>query len=225
MGHLRASENKKRRNRSQRRLLAVIEIQRVGNKSFIYRGLYYWAKSYTANLKAKNKYEDLNPVISINILDFNLTENKDKPHSCYFIKEFDTNEIFTNHFEMHFLELKKFNENTKLYEPLADWFKFLNIKKDLEDTMKVLVEKNPIMKEIYDKYNTFVKDDNLTEGYTEWEKNYFRIITLSEERLEGKLEGIKERNFSIAKTLKQMNMDNASISKATGLSLEEVEKL
>ena len=61
-------------------LLAVIEIQRVGNKSFIYRGLYYWVKSYTANLKAKNKYEDLNPVISINILDFNLTENKDKPH-------------------------------------------------------------------------------------------------------------------------------------------------
>ena len=67
-------------------LLAVIEIQRVGNKSFIYRGLYYWAKSYTANLKAKKQYEDLNPVISINILDFNLTENKDKPHSCYFIK-------------------------------------------------------------------------------------------------------------------------------------------
>lgn len=183
----------------------IIEIQRVGNKSFIYRGLYYWAKSYTANLKAKNKYEDLNPVISINILDFNLTENKGKPHSCYFIKKFDTNEILTNHFEMHFLELKKFNEKSKLYEPLADWFKFLNIKEDLEETMKVLVEKNPIMKEIYDKYNKFVKDDNLTEGYTEWEENYFRMLTLSEERLQGKLEGIKagekNKSISIAKTL------------------------
>ena len=30
--------------------------------------------------------------------------------------------------------------------------------------MKVLVEKNPIMKEIYYKYNNFVKDDNLTEA-------------------------------------------------------------
>ena len=207
----------------------IIEIQRVGNKSFIYRGLYYWAKSYTANLKAKNKYEDLNPVISINILDFNLTENKGKPHSCYFIKKFDTNEILTNHFEMHFLELKKFNEKSKLYEPLADWFKFLNIKEDLEETMKVLVEKNPIMKEIYDKYNKFVKDDNLTEGYTEWEENYFRMLTLSEERLQGKLEGIKagekNKSISIAKTLKQMNMDNASISKATGLGIEEIRKL
>ena len=37
--------------------------------------------------------------------------------------------------------------------------------------------------------------------------------------------GIKERNYSIAKTLKQMNMDDASISKATGLSIEEIRKL
>ena len=203
----------------------VIEIQRVGNKAFIYRGLYYWAKSYAANLKAKRKYEDLNPVISINILDFNLTENKGKPHSCYFIKEFDTNEILTNHFEMHFLELKKFNENTKLYEPLADWFKFLSIKEDLEDTMKVLVEKNPIMKEIYDKYNTFVNDDDLTEGYTEWEENYFRMLTLSEERLQGKLEGIKENSYTIAKSLKASGLDNNFISEHTGLTLEEIEKL
>ena len=203
----------------------IIEIQRAGNKSFIYRGLYYWAKSYTANLKAKNKYEDLNPVISINILDFNLTENKGKPHSCYFIKEFDTNEILTNHFEMHFLELKKFNENTKLYEPLADWFKFLSIKEDLEDTMKVLVEKNPIMKEIYDKYSTFVKDDNLTEGYTEWEENYFRMLTLSEERLQGKLEGIEEEKITMAKAMKNKNMDINLISEITGLSIEEVRNL
>ena len=203
----------------------IIEIQRAGNKSFIYRGLYYWAKSYAANLKAKRKYEDLNPVISINILDFNLTENKGKPHSCYFIKEFDTNEILTNHFEMHFLELKKFNENTKLYEPLADWFKFLSIKEDLEDTMKVLVEKNPIMKEIYDKYNTFVKDDNLTEGYTEWEENYFRMLTLSEERLQGKLEGEKNKSILIAKNLKKSGLDIKFISENTGLSIEEVEKL
>ena len=41
----------------------------------------------------------------------------------------------------------------------------------------------------------------------------------------GKLEGIKNEKYSIAKTLKQMNMDDASISKATGLSIDEVRKL
>ena len=94
-----------------------------------------------------------------------------------------------------------------------------------EDTMKVLVEKNPIMKEIYDKYNKFVKNDDLTEGYTEWEENYFKMLTLSEERLQGKLEGIKDEKYSIAKSLKASGLDNQFISKHTGLSIEEIEKL
>ena len=37
--------------------------------------------------------------------------------------------------------------------------------------------------------------------------------------------GEKNKAISIAKTLKQMKMDDASISKATGLSIEEVHKL
>ena len=99
--------------------------------------------------------------------------------------------------------------------------------------MKVLVEKNPIMKEIYDKYNKFVKNDDLTEGYTEWEENYFRMLTLSEERLQGKLEGIKEgiekgrhaEQISMAIAMKNKNMDINLISEITGLSIEEIRKL
>ena len=87
--------------------------------------------------------------------------------------------------------------------------------------MKVLVEKNPIMKEIYDKYNNFVKDDNLTEGYTEWEENYFKMLTLSEERLQG----MRDRDYTIAKNLKKSGLDIKFISDNTGLSIEEVEKL
>ena len=81
------------------------------------------------------------------------------------------------------------------------------------------------MKEIYDKYNTFVKDDNLTEGYTEWEENYFRMLTLSEERLQGKLEGIEEEKITMAKAMKNKNMDINLISEITGLSIEEVRNL
>ena len=72
---------------------------------------------------------------------------------------------------------------------------------------------------------------------TKYEKKelyqYDKQISLEEKRREGikegikkgKLEGIKENSYAIAKTLKQMNMDDASISKATGLTIEEVEKL
>ena len=62
----------------------------------------------------------------------------------------------------------------------------------------------------------------------EWNE-YFYKEELAKEREEGMKEGIekgiKENNYSIAKTLKQMDIDNASISKATGLNIEEIEKL
>ena len=77
------------------------------------------------------------------------------------------------------------------------------------------------MKEIYDKYNNFVKDDNLTEGYTKWEENYFKMLTLSEERLQGRL----EEKEAMATAMKKDGADINLISKYTGLSIEEIEKL
>ncbi|WP_297300598.1 PD-(D/E)XK nuclease family transposase, partial [uncultured Brachyspira sp.] len=41
----------------------LIEIQRIGNQSFVYRSLYYWAKSYVSNLRNNEKYNDLKQVI------------------------------------------------------------------------------------------------------------------------------------------------------------------
>ena len=92
--------------------------------------------------------------------------------------------------------------------------------------MSEIVKEKPIMEEAHKRYNNFIRSRLMM---TEYEKKelyqYDKQITLEDKRREGKLEGIKERNYSIAKTLKQMNMDNASISKATGLSIKEVEKL
>ena len=52
-------------------------------------------------------------------------------------------------------------------------------------------------------------------------KNYFRMLTLSEERLQGR----EEEKYSIAKSLKASGLDNKFISEHTGLSIEEIEKL
>ena len=86
------------------------------------------------------------------------------------------------------------------------------------------------MTKAIEEYKRFTSDDKLTLSYAArdaflvWQK-----MMLNREREEGIKEGmekgIKDEKYSIAKTLKQMNMDNASISKATGLSIEEIEKL
>ena len=58
----------------------------------------------------------------------------------------------------------------------------------------------------------------------EWE-DYFHKGELLTEREEGKLEGIKENSYTIAKNLKKSGLDIKFISENTGLSIEEVEKL
>ena len=219
----------------------LVAIQRVGNQSFVYRSLYYWAKGYVSNLRNNEKYNDLKQVIIINILDFNLLKDIDKEHSCYVIKELETNHILTNHLEMHFLELPKYlSSNSSLTDELNAWFYFLTIKdkrENMEEIMKMLVKKNPIMKEVYDEYNKFVATKDLFENYAEYEKNYFDILALSEERMKGIEEGIKEgikegiekgeknKAISIAKSLKKSGLDAKFISDNTGLSIEEINKL
>ena len=213
--------------------IVLIEIQRVGNQSFVYRSLYYWSKGYVSNLRNNEKYNDLKQVIVINILDFTLLRDIDKEHSCYVIKELETNHILTNHLEMHFLELPKYlSSNSNLTDELYAWFYFLTIKEKIEkmeEIMKMLVKKNPIMKEVYDEYNKFVGTKDLFDNYAEYEKNYFDILALSEERVKGREEGIKEgeknKAVSIARSLKKSGLDNKFISENTGLTIEEVEKL
>ena len=207
----------------------LIEIQRVGNQSFVYRSLYYWAKGYISNLRNNEKYNDLKQVIVINILDFNLLKDINKEHSCYVIKELETNHILTNHLEMHFLELPKYlSSSSTLTDELYAWFYFLTIKEKrekMEEIMEMLVKKNPIMKEVYDEYNKFVNTKDLFENYAEYEKNYFDILALNEERIKGREEGEKNKAISMAKNMKKDKVDFNTISKYTGLSIEEIKKL
>ena len=100
--------------------------------------------------------------------------------------------------------------------------------------MSEIVKEKPIMEEAHKRYNNFIRSRLMM---TEYEKKelyqYDKQITLEEKRQEGikegmkkgKLEGIKNEKYSIAKTLKQMNMDDASISKATGLTIEEIQNI
>ena len=157
------------------------------------------------------------------------------------IKELESNHILTNHFEMHFLELPKYlASNSSLKDELYAWFYFLTLKEKqtkMEEVMEILVKKNPIMKEVYDEYNKFVNTKDLFENYAEYEKNYFDILALSEERRlgieegiikgreEGIKEGIKETQISMAKNMKNDRVDLNTISKYTGLSIEEIKNL
>ena len=116
--------------------------------------------------------------------------------------------------------------------------------------MSQLLKEDTIFEKAMKKYNYFTDNEDLLneydkrEAYLVYQHSLMRdfkeegklegikegiIEGIEKGKLEGlkegKLEGIKENSYAIAKTLKQMNMDDASISKATGLTIDEIKKL
>ncbi|MDO6992608.1 Rpn family recombination-promoting nuclease/putative transposase [Brachyspira innocens] len=227
--------------------VVIIEIQLQGNSRFPERILYYWAANYSKLLKHGERYDELTPVISINLLNFNLDKTKNI-HSCYMLYEMNNKKLLTDHLQIHIIELKKFRKNV-LSKDLNYWLKIFT-SKNLEVSMSEIVKEKPIMEEVQKKYNNFVKSRLMMMEYEKKEAYlYGNQIMLDEERRlgieegikkgkeegikEGKEEGIKEgieqgeinKAKSIALKLKNMNMDNKEIVKITGLSLEDIEKL
>ena len=221
--------------------VVIIEVQLSGNSRFPERILYYWAYNYSKLLKKGEQYDDLTPVISINLLNFNLSKKNNAKsgqmpnvHSCYMIYDTKNARLLTDHLQIHTIELKKFKfKDNNLPKDLKCWLGFFT-NKDMEAYMSEIVKEKPIMEEAHKRYNNFIRSRLMMSEYEKKEiYQYDKQISLEDKRREGikegrregRLEGIKNEKYSIAKTLKQMNMDDASISKATGLTIEEIQNI
>ena len=219
--------------------VVIIEIQLQGNSRFPERILYYWAANYSKLLKHGEKYDELTPVISINLLNFNLDKTKNI-HSCYMLYEMNNKKLLTDHLQIHIIELKKFKKNM-LAKDLNSWLKIFT-SKNLEASMSEIVKEKPIMEEVQKKYNNFVKSKLMMMEYEKKEAYlYGNQIMMEEERRLGKEEGIKqgkeegmkegmekgtkETLILTARNMKNKNMDTKLISEITGLNIEEIEKI
>ena len=214
--------------------VVIIEVQLSGNSRFPERILYYWASNYSKLLKKGERYEDLTPVISISLLNFNLDKVNKNVHSCYMIYDTKSERLLTDHLQIHIIELKKFNfKNNSLSKDLNYWLGFFTTK-NMEEYMSEIVKEKPIMEEAHKRYNNFIRSRLMMSEYEKKEiYQYGNQIMLEEERREGikegmekgKLEGIKENSYAIAKSLKASGLDNKFISEHTGLSIKEIRKL
>ncbi|TXJ13676.1 Rpn family recombination-promoting nuclease/putative transposase [Brachyspira aalborgi] len=226
----------------------IIEFQLCGNIDFLKRIFYYISKNVvnevtlTAGRRQEGEnYNNVQKIISINLLDFNLKfGDKGKAHRCFKLIDTKDLNISLDLIQIHILEVKRFIEIIKnstkeelKNNRLLSWMKFFT-SDNLELIEEELKEENQIMSKVIEEYKRFTSDDKMMRAYAAREAFLVgQKMMLRREREDGFDEGIeegikrgiKERNYSIAKTLKQMNMDNGSISKATGLTIDEIEKL
>ena len=205
------------------------------------RIFYYISKNVVNEVKEGENYNNVQKIISINLLDFNLKfGDKGKAHRCFKLIDTKDLNISLDLIQIHILEVKRFIEIIKnstkeelKNNRLLSWMKFFT-SDNLELIEEELKEENQIMSKVIEEYKRFTSDDKMMRAYAAREAFLVgQKMMLRREREdgfdEGKLEGIKEgeknKAVSMAKSMKTKNLDINLISEITGLTIDEIEKL
>ena len=223
----------------------IIEFQLCGNIDFLKRIFYYISKNVVNEVKEGENYNNVQKIISINLLDFNLKfGDEGKAHRCFKLIDTKDLNISLDLIQIHILEVKRFIEIIKnstkeelKNNRLLSWMKFFT-SDNLELIEDELKEENQIMSKVIEEYKRFTSDDKMMRAYAARESFLVgQKMMLRRERedgfdegikegiAKGKLEGIKEGQISMAKSMKKENIDIELIKKITGLTIDKIEKL
>lgn len=205
-----------------------IEIQLKNEYNMVKRSLYYLSKMYEEQLGEGEDYNSLVKTVCINIVNFKCLTTKNF-HTAYRFKEINTNEELTDIQEIHFIEIPKLDDNSDEKDMLVAWTEFLknpesekviNLEASIEEIKEAKVElvrisSDETQREIYEMREKTLKD---------------KVSALNQAERKGIEKGLKEglkkgeRNkaIGIAKNLLNLGMDIDTISKGTGLSIEDI---
>ena len=187
---------------------------------------------YTSSIHSGNKYANLQRSIAILISNCNLSKLNDIPK---FLTKWNIREekyrqiVLTNVLELYIIELDK----AKYYQIdsdtiLSSWLQFINNpketsimeNKEIRKAKKILKEisedeRERRLTELREKY---IMDQQAVEDY-----GYDKGLSAGIEH--GKRLGIKQTKIEIVKKLKAENFDISLISKITGLTEQEINKI
>jgi predicted transposase/invertase (TIGR01784 family) len=210
--------------------LVIIEMQVLNVESFGKRVLYNAAKTYASQLQKGQGYRMLQPVIALTLTDFEMFKNSDRLISRFVYKETTTNtEYIDNHIELVFVELPKFTKELSQVETLTDkWIYFMKYASMLTQVPPTM----DIVPEIHQAFD-IANQVNLNPGELEalerqeqfiYDQQGVVIKANREGREEGREEGRKEAMQAAARQLLDV-LDDETISRTTGLSIEEIGNL
>ena len=191
-----------------------IEMQKKNDDDMYKRSLYYWSKLYSSQLRKGQRYKDLRPVITINILDFTLFDDN-RCHRNFILKDAKSNEEGLKMLDMHFIELKKrkyMDQNDDLWA----WAEFLKA-----PNSETLREKTDKMRPIVDAKEIF---DRTIADPIQQEK--IRLLLKTQLDNQSSIAKAKEdAKIETAKNFLKMGLTIEQVATGTGLTVDEVKLL
>jgi predicted transposase/invertase (TIGR01784 family) len=212
-----------------------IEMQVASAENMPERVLYYMSKMVLGQVGKGENYRKIQKVICIVIAaDHILVKSNDKMHNKFLLHDAMTDATFTDKMEVNTLELLKDKNDAESSKELKEWVKFFNAKSEKE--LENLIEKSKdegikLASEVVIDVN---QDEELRIRAEQRENVMMAYMVdmvgnFDKGKAEGKAEGIEEQKGKekreIAINLLQMGIEVAQISKATNLSIKEIEAL
>jgi predicted transposase/invertase (TIGR01784 family) len=216
----------------------IIEMQVLNTEGFEKRILYNAAKAYSTQLGVGEDYNLLDPVIALTITDFEMFPEMNQLISRFILKEKDFLIDYPIYdIELVFVELPKFNKEVSGLETLTDkWLYFLKCARQLDvvpESMNLVFEIKQAF-EIANEVNLTpeqIEDMEMQEMFIHDQRNAIKKALnqgrqegLEEGRQEGIDEGKLAAKLEIARNLLNV-LDDAAISRVSGLSLGEIAEL
>lgn len=199
-----------------------IEMQVESHDGFEQRMLLYWAKLYTKQLKGGAPYTQLKKAVQISIADFKFLKN-DHFHSMFHLIEKEKRFTFTDHCEIHVLELPKVTLGKDLdgQGTLKKWMLFLA---GDDKTKEALAMSDRGIGKAYNELQRVSEDEIMRERAMARDKFLSDQATRKElAELKGRNEGKNEgRNEAILAMYNNGGMPAEKIAAIMELTVEEV---
>lgn len=204
----------------------IVEVQKAKQNYFKDRSIYYSSFPIQEQAKKGDWNYRLQPVYTVGILDFVFDDHKSEAGIVHTVELKNQRcEVFYDKLKFIYIELPKFKKTEEQLKNQFDkWLYVFRHLSKLQDRPKQLQSR--IFKKLFESAEIAKFTQEEREAYEESLK-YYRDIknVVDTSKQEGILEGIDKRNIEIAIELKRSGVGIDIISRSTGLTEEEIEKL
>ncbi len=209
----------------------IVEMQMLWTPSFKYRMLFNASKAYVQQLGSGKKYESLQPVYALSLINDIFLDNDPDYYHHYSIVNVEKPALKLEGLEFVFVELPKFKpKNVTEKKMAALWLRFLTEIEDGNETIAPELYDNELTHKALDilQVSAFTKEE--LEAYDRYWDSIRKEMTYANEKaqiaeVKGKIAGKIERNVEIALQMLQDNESTDKIIRYTGLTKEQIEDL
>lgn len=213
----------------------IVEMQMIWSPEFKQRVLFNASKAYVRQMDSGEKYDLLQPVYSLNLVNDIFEPELEEYYHYYRLVHMQHSERVINGLQLVFVELPKFTPHTYSEKKMQIlWLRYLTeIDEKTREVPEELLQNPEIKKAV-----TVLEESAFTPEQLLGYEKFWDIISVektlvsSAERKgkeEGKKEGIeegkKEEKLLIASNAKKQGLSPDMISSLTGLSIEEIDRL